>query len=422
MTDRGRIVLGLGGAAYLAAWAFGSKPLYPVATGLVLAVVLAWAWVRLANRPMRLKRSLGEKEHVEGEDVHVWLEVELESRVPPPSLVLVERIGKLGERRTPLHPDGNRLWAGYTLPAMARGRYAFEAAEILIEDPFGLQRITVPLGEAGVLVVYPRLVDLDRLFSETGARSHEGRRMLLRRPSGFDLHGVREYEEGESLRRVHWRSTARRGQLMVKELEDAPRDETAVVLDADVSAVAGVAPDSSFDVQVRAAGSVLRAHARRGRRAVLVLGSALRESQRVASSEGDWRRALDLLAGVEPSAGGSVTQLLGEDAGAAGRSLELTVVTARLDTRLTDRLVHLALSRRRVSLVYVDTASFGGRPRPEPGLLRVQAVGIAVAVVRRGDDLAAKLGGTALPGAANGSETPLAVPTSGRAGSARASV
>jgi uncharacterized protein (DUF58 family) len=401
VTDRGRIVLALGGATYLAAWAFGSKPLYPVATGLLLAVVLAWGWVRLANRPMRLRRVLGEGEHVEGDDVHVWLELDLESRVPPPSVVLVERIGKLGERRTPLHPDGRRLWAGYTLRALPRGRYAFDAAEIVIEDPFGLQRVTVPVGEAGALVVYPRLVDLDRLFSETGARSHDGRRLLLRRPSGFDFHGVREYEEGESLRRVHWRSTARRGQLMVKELEDAPRDETAVVLDADAAGVAGLPPDSSFDVQVRAAGSVLRAHARRGRRAVLVVGSVVRESQRVASSDGDWRRALDLLAGLEPSVGGSITPLLAEDASPAGRSLELTVVTSRLDPRLVERLVHLALGRRRVSLVYVDAASFGGHPRREPGLLRLQAAGIPVTTIRRGDDLAARLTGEALPGAAS---------------------
>jgi uncharacterized protein (DUF58 family) len=402
VTARGRIVLALGGATYLAAGAFGSKPLYPVATGLLLAVVLAWAWVRLANRPMRLRRVLGEREHLEGDDVHVWLEVEVQSRVPAPSVVLVERIGKLGERRTPLHPDGSRLWAGYTLRAMPRGRYTFEAAEVVIEDPFGLQRITVPLGESAVLVVYPRLAELDRLFSETGARSHEGRRMLLRRPSGFDFHGVREYEEGESLRRVHWRSTARRGQLMVKELEDAPRDETAVVLDADAAAVAGVPPDSSFDVQVRAAGSVLRAHARRGRRAVLVVGSVLRESQRVASSDGDWRRALDLLAGLEPSAGGSVAPLLVEDASPAGRSLDVTVVTSRLESRLVERLVHLALGRRRVAVVYVDAASFGDRPRMEPGLLRLQAAGIPIAVVRRGDDLAAKLTGEALRGAASG--------------------
>ena len=174
------------------------------------------------------------------------------------------------------------------------------------------------------------------------------------------------------------------------------------VLDTDAAAVAGVPPDSSFDVQVRAAGSVLRAQAARGRRAVLVVGSVLRESQRIASSDGEWRRALDLLAGLEPSVGGSVTSLLAEDASAASRSLEVTVVTARLDSRLVERLVHLALGRRRVSVVYVDPASFGGRPRPEPALLRLQAAGIPVAVVRQGDDLAARLTGDALRGAASG--------------------
>jgi uncharacterized protein (DUF58 family) len=400
MTTRGRLVLALGGATYVAAWAFGSKPLYPVATGLILAVVLAAGWVRLANKPMRLQRVLGNAEHVEGDDVPVWLDVEVSSRVPPPSLTLVERIDRLGERRTPLHADGGRFWSGYTLSSLPRGRYTFAGAEAVIEDPFGLHRVVVPLGEPGVLVVYPRLADLGRLFSESGARAHEGRRMLLRRPSGFDLHSVREYQEGESLRRVHWRSTARRGRLMVKELEDAPRDETAVVLDVDAASVAGTPPESTFDVQVRAAGSVLRAHAHRGRRAVLVVGSSVPETQRVHASDGDWRAAIDLLAGVEPSAGGSVVPLLAEDASAAGRALELTVVTARLEPELVERLVDRALGRRRVSLVYVDPLSFAGRPRPEPALLRLQTAGIPVAVLRRGDDLAAVLGGEALEGAA----------------------
>jgi uncharacterized protein (DUF58 family) len=402
MTDRGRLVLALGGATYVAAWAFGSKPLYPVATGLLLVVVLAWGWVRLANKPMRLRRVLGEGDHVEGDDVSVWIDVELESRIPPPSLVLVERIGKLGERRTALHPDGGRFWAGYVLPSLPRGHYTFEPAEAVIEDPFGLQRVTVPLGEAGVLVVLPRLAELDRLFSESGARALEGKRMLLRRPSGFDLHSVREYVEGESLRAVHWRSTARRGRLMVKELEDAPRDETAVVLDTEASAVAGNPPDSSFDVQVRAAGSLLRTHARRGRRAVLVVGSLQHESRRIASSDGEWRQALDLLAGLEPSAGGSVVPLLAEEASPAGRALELTVVTSRLEPQLVERLVHRALGRRRVSVVYVDPASFTGQSRPEPALLRLQGAGIAVAVIRRGDDLAATLTGEALRRTAHG--------------------
>jgi uncharacterized protein (DUF58 family) len=200
---------------------------------------------------------------------------------------------------------------------------------------------------------------------------------------------VREYEQGESLRRVHWPSTARRGQLMVRELEDSPRDEIAVLLDADARAVVG----ESFEVQVRAAGSILDAYVRRGRRGVLVLNSEQREVQHVHSPAADWRRALELLAAVEATGNTPVARLLGEDSLAA-RALELVVVTARLEPALVDRLIQRALSRRKVSVVFVDPASFSGAPRrPEPALLRLQATGIAVAVVRAGDDLAACLSG-----------------------------
>src|SRR5205823_1768934 len=82
---------------------------------------------------------------------------------------------------------------------------------------------------------------------------------------GSELHSVREHVEGESLRRVHWPSTARRGRLMVREVEDSPRDEIAVLLDADPRAVCG----ESFDLQVRAAASILAGYVSRSRRAVL---------------------------------------------------------------------------------------------------------------------------------------------------------
>src|SRR5207253_906904 len=180
-----------------------------------------------------------------------------------------------------------------------------------LADPFGLERAIVRLPAPGALLVYPRLVRLDRIFSESGAHSPDGRRLLLRRQSGFELHRVREYEEGESLRHVHWRSTARRGRLMVKELEDSPRDEIAVLLDADASSVVG----ESFDVQVRAAGSILESYVRRGRRAVLLVNSERRDVQQVHSPAADWRRSLELLAAAEATGHTQLARLLAEEDG-----------------------------------------------------------------------------------------------------------
>ncbi len=400
LTDRGRWVLALGGLVYVAAWFFGSVPLYPVAIGLVLAVVLAVVWVRLFRKPMRLRRRFGRRQHVAGDDVPVSLQLDVEGRIPPGGVAVTQEIARVGTVETPLLRSGSGILRGaYVLKALPRGRYPIERPEVVVEDPFGLARLEVGLAAGDAILVYPRLVELGRLFSETGSHQLEGRRLLMRRPSGFDLHSVREYERGESLRRVHWPSTAKRGQLMVKELEDAPRDETAVLLDADASTVVGTSPQSTFEVQVAAAGSILRTHAQRGRRAALVVNSAPRIYQPVHSYDGDWTRALEILAAVEPTGHIPLATMLADEAGAAARSLELTVVTATLEPRLVDRLLQRALSRHSATLVYVDAPSFAATDMAALGpdvaaqILRLQRGGIPVAVVRRGDRLEDRLGG-----------------------------
>jgi uncharacterized protein (DUF58 family) len=385
MTRRGRFALALGILTYLAAWAFGSRPLYPAAVGLLLAVLIGWLAVRLTARPVELRRTL-KSDPLEGDDVHVGVDLELESALAPAGITLVEQYAKLGQRRTPLQRQGNHLWARYALPEVPRGRYRIDALAV-VEDPFGLERIELPLGRQPALVVYPRLVELDRLFSEVGTYAREGRRLLLQQPSGFDVHSVREYIEGDSLRKVHWRSTARRARLMVKELEDSPRDELAVVLDAHAGSVVG----PSFDVAVRAAGSILQAYARRGRRAALVIAGREQVVQRV-HAEGDWRRALEQFAAADADGDVPAERLLGGDRNPAGLAVDLVIVTSRLPPGLVERLVQRASAHRSTAVVFVDAASWNGRARVEPSLLRLHAAGVAVAVLRRGDDLARVLG------------------------------
>jgi uncharacterized protein (DUF58 family) len=375
LTARGRLALGLGAAIYVAGWAFGSRPLDVVAAGLLLAVLVAWLSVRLTARPVGMRRTT-QTAPLEGDDVRIGIELELESALAPASVTLIDRYARLDERRVQLRKEGRRLWARYVLAGVPRGRYPVERSAAVVEDPFGLERRELALGESAALVVYPRLVELERLFSEAGTRARGGRRLLLQRPTGFDLHSVRDYVEGDSLRKVHWRTTARRGQLMVKELEDSPREDVAVVLDAWRGCAA-----PTFDVAVRAAGSIVQAHVRQGRRAALVMGGAAVEVQRV-QAEGDWRRALELLAGAEADGTGSAAGLLSGERNPAALALDLVVVTPRLDAPLVERLVQRAKSGRNAAIVYVD----GTRSR-EPALLRLQSVGVAVAVVREGDDL-----------------------------------
>jgi uncharacterized protein (DUF58 family) len=398
VTTRGRLALALGVAAYIVAWAFGSRALYPVAVGLIVVALAAWAWMRLAGKPVGITRRSGKRDYFEGQDVDMHVDVAIGPGLPPGPVVLHEPFPKLGEHVTRLRRNGSRLQAAYVLDSVPRGRYVLARTRAVLEDPFGLERVEVELESSDALLVYPRLVRLERLFSDAGATLPEGRRLLMRRPSGFDLHSVREHQQGESLRRVHWRSTAKRARLMVKELEDAPRDEVAVLLDAQAHAFAG----SSFDVQVRAAGSILLAHTSRNRRALLFVNGRTQEVVRTSASDRDWQRALELLAAAEPDGGRTPESVLVDEAGAVARALELAVVTAALTPGLVDRLIQRALARKHVSLVYVDSASFAGAPRRrDPSLLRLQSAGVPLAVIRLGDDLGAVLGGQALAGAAH---------------------
>ena len=395
MTGRGRAVLALGVLCWIVAVVFGSPALFPVAAGLVLAPPLALVWVRITLRQPHVSRRWRPQNLLERDDVRIELVLEREPGVPLPSVVAHEQPGRLREEEVELRPCGRGRHAGsYRLHDVPRGRHRFAPVRLSIADPFGLAEQGLALEEQQAFVVYPRLTELERLFFDGGAGPEHGRRLLLRRPVGFELHSVRDYQQGESLRRVHWPSTARRGALMVKELEDSPRDEVAVLLDGDSAAVTGSPPNSSFDAAVRAAGSILLAQVRRGRRCLLALNTAGRETQAVSAEGPEWQRALELLAAAEPDAKVPAAALLQSAGGPASRSLELVVVTSRVEPALVSRLLERALTRRAVALVHVEAASFVGRPhRPEPSLLRLQSAGVPIAVVRHGEDLATALAG-----------------------------
>jgi uncharacterized protein (DUF58 family) len=386
----GALLLGLG--VTVAAVAFESRPLAVAGVGLLVAAVLARLWAFAVRGPVAMRFLARPAPATEGDRVWLRVEASRRSRVPVGSVAAHCSLGRLGVHELRLHGHRRSAVGEVHLGRLPRGSFQVSDAKLVLGDHLGLESVSVPVeAPSTAVVVHPRLVELDGLFSEAGRRGADGRRLLLRRPAGFDFHSVREYEQGESLRRVHWPTTARRGQLMVKELDDAPRDAVAVLLDCDPTGAVGDPPDSSFDTAVRAAGSVLRAHAARGRRATLVTTGARAEVLEVCSLEGDLRAALDALAAVEPDAAYGLGPALGREQSPAARAGELVIVSATVEPAYLEAILASA-GRRIVSLVWVDAPSYAGRPtRSLPGLLRLSAAGIPVATLRKGDDLASAL-------------------------------
>jgi len=389
----GTVALGI--VALVASWAFGSVPLAVVSLGLLAAGLAARLWARSAARGLSCERRVEGEQHVEGENLAVHVRVR-RGWLPAGAVTVRQPLGALDARDLP----GRRGGVTLVLEHVPRGRFSLGPVEVILDDPLGLERVTVSTGEPVTIVVRPRVAELTAVFSDGGARELGGRRSLLRRASGFELHAVREYQDGEPLRAVHWPTTARRAQLMVKELDDAPRDDVVVVLDQDPGGVAGAPGASSFDAAVRAAGSLVRAHAARGRRAALVLTGGDGAVVRVRSLEREWPAALDALAAALSDAVRPLAAVLSDPRTPAARAPELVVVTARPDT-VSAALEARLRDGRRVALVAIDAPTYAGAmPSPaEPVLLRAAAAGIPVAVVRAGEDLRGALEG-AFPGRA----------------------
>jgi uncharacterized protein (DUF58 family) len=382
---RGATALLLGGVAYAASWAFGSQSLAVVGIGLALAGGLALVWSRWARGPLRLTVQAAPAPVIEGDTLRLELELTRRRAVPLAAVVLHLRWARLGEHEVSLRGAGRLLTGRLVLAAVPRGVHRPELVEVTHEDPLGLERIVQALPRQRPLLVRPRVLFLEALFSDAGP---EGGAARLRRPrhGADDLRSVRPYHAGEPLRAVHWPTTARHGALMVKELEDVSGGETVVVLDCDPLARTGERPDEPFDAAVRAAGSVAVTLARRGRSALLVTTGRVSWTLRVAPRAVE--EALDALAAVEADAPGPLAAALARQQGPLAAARELVVVTARADAQTL-----AALRARASAVVWVDAASWGGVRTPTPPVLSgLRAAGIPVAVLREGEDLAAALG------------------------------
>ncbi len=388
--------IGLGLAALVASWAFGSTPLAVVGLGFAFAGLLSRTWARAATGAVAVERTLLPGERIEGSDVVVEAHVRRRG-LRGGSVVLEQRLGDV-KREVSVRRSRTEI----VFSELPRGRHRLEPLEIVLTDPLGLERVEQRLGEQESVLIRPQVPVLESLFSTHGARDAGAARSSFRRPTGFEIHAVRDYAPGEPLRAVHWPSTARRGRLMVKELDDAPRDDIAVVLDQDLAGVAGPVGRSSFDAAVRAAGALALAHVLWNRRVALVGTAPATEVVRVHSVGHDWEVALDALAEMMPVAGAHADRALRSPAAAVSRAREIVVVTGRPE-RVVDALLELRRNGRIVSLVVVASETYAGRPpnAPHVALLRAGALGLAVAVISADRPIEVALAGRLeeLPGA-----------------------
>lgn len=321
-----------------------------------------------------------------GEPAQVTLTVRNRGRLRAASLVAEDRCGAA---RVPvpvlrLRP-GQDTTVGYPVPTDRRGVVPVGPLRVTGRDALRLVTVARAHGETGEVWVHPRIHHMSAVPAGI-ARSLDGR--VDKVPQGsITFDSLREYVVGDELRRVHWRSSAKVGELMVREDLDTSLPSLVVLLDNRVRAhprrVAGVA--ESFEVACEAAASVVAAARREGLPVtlLLVVDGASPAPDRSRRPAGGGRRPggedyLDRLAEVElradapgggavAASGGPATATDGAgttnagaasggatSAGGASGGGALGTATTRLrQERLGDTLVYLTGPGGRDDLGYV---------------------------------------------------------------------
>ena len=356
----GSVALGLAGRLV------GAVELFVLAAGGATLVVGALAFVAGRRPNLAALRRLPSERASAGEPTRVELRATNRSRRRSPDVTLHDVLGARSAT-LPLGalPPGGGEEAHYRLPPLSRGLHRIGPLEAHAGDPFGLASTVTTLVPPTDLLVYPRVHVLRPLSSPVGEDPRGGTRPLAPGAGGDEFSTLRAYQVGDDLRWVHWPSTARRGDLVVRQHE-APRQGRLTVL---LDARAGVHTEATFEAAVSAAASILVASRRPGTLSRLVTTSG--HDSGFGSAAHHLETALAHLAVIQPEEGaGASLAELGGYATAAPHTSALVIVTT--DSGGASRLSGGSESghRRPVTVVAFD-GSLAGTSEALPGLVRV---------------------------------------------------
>ncbi len=345
---------------------FGNQPLQQLGFGLMALVGLALLVVRRGRFSLAAARTISPARARPQQQVSIELVVTNKGRGAAPMLLLEERLpaGLAGHTRFGLHgiePAGHRKASLQVTPAR-RGRYAIGPLQISVIDPFGLGRTTSEAASATPLLVHPPIEPLG-LPREQGERRSMSQASLRRLSGGRgeDFYTMREYVEGDDLRKVHWASTAKRGRFMIRQEETPWHTRATVALDDRAAPYEGRANGSSFERAVSAAASLLDLYCRSGYGFALVTahGAGLPSGRGTEHLS----RGLDLLATLELRETGtdddSFLKRVKELEGAAAHEAALVVITGAVGAAEALAVSRCAARFKQVSVVSFPAHRFG---------------------------------------------------------------
>jgi uncharacterized protein (DUF58 family) len=303
LTLRGRSFVSAGTACVLAAFLVGQADVLRLGLLVLGLPMLAAIWTMRCRYRLAHTREIVPPRTPVGQVAEVRLHVKNLSAWPTTVLLLEDRLSyTLGGRPRfvldRVEPGGARE-VTYPLRSDVRGRYALGPLSVRVADPFGLCELTRAFSVTDELIVTPVVHELPEI-GLGGEWSGGGEtRSKSVASAGEDDASTREYRYGDDLRKVHWKSTARTGELMVRREEQPWQSRSTLILDTRNVAHLGDGPGSSFEWAVSAAASIGIHLARAGHSLRFLTDTG--EDIGTSPGHGTERVLLETLAVVQPS-------------------------------------------------------------------------------------------------------------------------
>ena len=353
------------------------------------AIGLAWAWLNLRGMELQLTRiaSRGRMgEYVEGR-----IRIINKNKLPKSWLEVVEYTDLPGEstgRGVALLGNQSRTWRTDTYLSK-RGKFNLGQVEITSQDPLGVFHLKRRFLDPVPFTVFPSVVPLPDMDMRFAHLPSDSRTTQPINQITTDVSSVREYNPGDSFRRIHWPYTAKMNKLMVKEFDLGLAADAWVVVDMQrTSHWAGDDEiNNTEELSVTIAASIISRLVELSMPVGLAANADNSYIFRPDTSPDHQGRLLEALAEARATGAVSLERFLYDLRGQMSRFNTLTVITPSTRTEWVPALNSIRRQGVNVGVVLIDPRDFGGTTNPEFLVDILFANDIAAYAVRKGQAL-----------------------------------
>lgn len=374
----------------------GWTVLYKLTYVLLTLFVLSWLWARYSLRKLTFHRNTTTGRVQVGETFEERLMLDNTSIMPKLWVQIADGSTLPNHRAGYVASMGGRkraMWKARTV-CKKRGRFQLGPVTATSGDPFGLFRRRIPLTASHELLVLPQVLPITNFALFTGGLPGRGRSSRRALQTTTNATTIRDYLAGDALSRIHWRSSAHYGTLMVKEFDLDPAVDAWILLDLNENVQAGEGEHSTEEYGVTIAATVATFMLRHDLSVGMIVNAQQREILSLDRGERQIERVLELLAVVTAGPGPELKEALALDALHFGRNSVAVIITPSNSRDWHEGVRHLQRRGVQVAVVGLNAASFDDSPADEDVLALLEGAGIPVARVKRGDSLVQALEST----------------------------